>query len=254
MKAFFERILPYPIFFRIVVIKQNLLFNIQVLKSIFFRSKIYNKDIFPIFFSNIDHAWEYYSPQKMHFTLNEIFKKLGINKKLNKVVEFGCGKSHFSKILKDKSEFIYGVDIIDEKLVSGSINQYIKCDPNIQENYLDEIPGSSIDCIFVLHVSGYGQNKLQNSYTSFDTIINDTTHRTGRYFNDFRRILKKEGLIIIVEFEINIHLNFNENVSMEQVNKNFEKFYPIPDIKEFEYIFGKLKYDKTGPYIVIKKL
>ena len=73
MKAFFERILPYSVFFRIVVIKQNLLFNIQVLKSIFFRSKIYNKDIFPIFFSNIDHAWEYYSPQKMNFTLDEIF-------------------------------------------------------------------------------------------------------------------------------------------------------------------------------------
>ncbi|MDC3204474.1 class I SAM-dependent methyltransferase [Pelagibacteraceae bacterium] len=254
MKAFFERILPYSVFFRIVVIKQNLLFNIQVLKSIFFRSKIYNKDIFPIFFSNIDHAWEYYSPQKMHFTLDEIFRKLGINKKLNKVVEFGCGKSHFSPILKDKSEFIYGVDIIDKKLVSNSIDQYIRCVPNIQESYLDEIPSSSVDCIFVLHVSGYGPNKIQNSYTSFDTIINDTSHRTGRYFNDFRRILKKEGLIIIVEWEIHVHLNFNENVSMEQVKKNFDKFYPIPDIKEFEYIFGNLKYDKTGPYIVIKKL
>ena len=254
MKAFFERILPYSIYFRMVVIKQNLLFNIQVLKSIFLRSKIYNKDIFPILFSNIDHAWEYYSPQKMHLTLNEIFRKLGINRKLNRVVEFGCGKSHFSSILKDKSEFIYGVDIIDEKLVSRSIDQYIKCCPNIQENYLDEIPSSSVDCIFVLHVSGYGPNKVQTSYTSFDTIINDATHRTGRYFNDFRRILRKEGLIIIVEWEIYVHLNFNEKVSMEQVKKNFNKFYPIPDIKDFEYIFGNLKYDKTGPYIVIKKL
>lgn len=254
MKNFLKLFLPYSIFFRIVVIKQNILFNMQVLNSILFKSKIYNKDIFPVFFSNMDHAWEYYSPQKMHFTLNQIFRKLGINKKLNKVVEFGCGKSHFSEILKDKSEFIYGVDIIDKKLVSSSIDQYIKCDPNIQESYLDEIPSGSVDCIFVLHVSGYGSNKVHNRYTSFDTIINDSSHRTGRYFNDFKRILKKEGLIIIVEYEIHVHLNFNENVSMEQVNKNFEKFYPVPDIKKFEYIFGKLKYDKTGPYIVIKKL
>ncbi len=254
MNTILRRILPYSIYFRIVVIKQNLLFNMQVLNSILFKSKIYNKDIFPILFSNIDHTWEYYSPQKMDFTLNEIFRKLGINKKLNKVVEFGCGKSHFSEILKKKSEFIYGVDIIDKKLVSSSIDRYIKCDPNILKNNLNEIPSGTVDCIFVLHVSGYGPNKVQDSYTSFDTIINDATHRTGRYFDDFRRILKKEGVIIIVEWEIYVHLNFKKRVSMEQIKENFHKFYPIPKIKEFKYILGNLKYDKTGPYIVIKKL
>lgn len=253
VKQILERILPRKIFYFAFVIKQNLFFNLSVLRKIIFGSQIYNSEVFPAFIKNTDDIWENYSSEKMIKTIKRTLLEINYILNLDKVIEFGCGKEHFTPHLKKISKFLYGVDVIDEKLVSKSIDKYIKCQIEKKDSYLDDIPSETVDCIFILHVSGYGFNKGNTNFTDFKDIFENKSHRTGRYINDFRRVLKKNGIIVLIEYSLNIHLLFNKKDSIAKVNKDFKKYFPVPKISGFENIYGKLKDDKTGPIVVLKK-
>ena len=249
------RLLPYMVYVRLIIIKQNISFNLEVIKVIISGRRIFNKNIYPALFSNIDHAWEFYEANIMKKNLDKIYEDISIEEiKFESALEFGCGKPHFTDMLKKQCQFLYGVDIIEKKLISNSIDKYIRCSINIQDTYLDEISSNSLDCIFILHVSGYGSNKVKNSYTSFDNILNDKANRTGRYFKDFNRILKKNGFIFIIEWQIYTHDNFKEKTTLDEANNNLDNYYNIPQLENFTVISSGLKPDMTGPYLALKKI
>ena len=254
MKKFIKKLIPIKIYIQLAIIRQNILYTISVWKKFLSGSKIYNKFIYPNLFKNIDIFWKIYPLSSMQKELENILIESNIKNRFNSVIEFGCGTSHFTPILKKNANKIYGVDIIEKEKVSPLFDHYIRCPDEIKTSYLDEIKSESIDCIYILHVSGYGYSKTKNNFTSFENIFNDKTHRTGRYFQDFNRILKNNGHIVLVEFEIHSHLNFTKHDNLKKIRNNFNKYYPLPKLKNYEIVTNGIKEDMSGPYVVLKKI
>lgn len=184
------------------------------------------------------------------FNVNKILKKKNIYENfvdeispyLNKnklVLDLGCGPGAFSIAISDKCREVYAIDIIDDFVKAAKKNAKIYKKNNIltklQKKNKIPIDDNFFDVVFLVDVLHHVEN-------------------VNAFLLDIKRVLKKNGLIIIFEpNKLNplmylIHLfDYNERGLLELgrpgiYRKKLENYFEILNIKFSGLVIGPENY------------
>ena len=230
---------------------------------LFFAIK-YNKEIIPLLRKCLLYTMGYriiskydsfrnIPAQKIKLFLDKIlYKDLNLDRKFDNLLEFGCGKGfHYSNMLKSYTNNLIGVDIISPDEVKF-IDDYIQVSPVIKESYFENIKSQSIDCI--ISISHQGMN-ISSKWKDWDSYIYGSLSRISRYFTqaNFYRILRNNGLIILIEYDAIPEKRFGKGVNVDYVNRNIDKYYSTPQIDGFKVVSKGFIENLPCPYIVFQK-
>ena len=132
------------------------------------------------FAESYDKRQEYVVDKRL---LDEITEKLDHLSELGEVVEFGCGTGYFTKIISQKSQSIMATDISDSLL-------------EVAKKRLGDYPNVKVqqeDCM-----------KISFTTEAFDSVfmanLIHVVKSPTAVLQECHRILKKDGVIIIVTF------------------------------------------------------
>ncbi|MHB8258790.1 MAG: class I SAM-dependent methyltransferase [Bacteroidia bacterium] len=202
--------------------------------------------------------WSVFPSHRMKIALEEIIQVSNIQLPFEKLIEHGCGNGfHYSKMLKQFTTHLIGVDIVEKEAVQN-VDDYIKVSTNLQDEYFKTIESNSIDAVVILASVGINLNAIADKPHKAQWVeyLLDYTSRQGRYFSsaNYLRLLKPGGYLIVLEWEAFPELRFGKNVNSKQVALTIDKYYPHPEIEQFQLIAKGFSSEKIGPYIVYKKL
>lgn len=193
--------------------------------------------------------WGVYPHQEMSSTVDEILRSIQVER-FNKVLEVGCGDgTHYSEMVKQYCDTLYGMDIIEHGEVRGAVDKYIQVPLTLQESYLDDIKNDELDCVLILSFIGLNPQRDWREYLN-----GDTGSRHGRYFTDanFLRVLKPGGYIIIAEWEAFPEKRVGKQ-SFEAIKKEVDTYYPYHEKYQSLSFVTQGVSEKYMPYIVYHK-
>ncbi len=109
------------------------------------------------------------------------------------VLDIACGEGYGTNLLSHKSKMIYGVDISNEA-VTHAQEKYINRNINFKLGSATQIPF---------------ENDFFDVVTSFETIEHLVEHE--KMFSEIKRVLKKDGVLILSSPEKNIYSERDPN-------------------------------------------
>jgi SAM-dependent methyltransferase len=194
----------------------------------------------------------------MRKALEEIVQVSNIQLPFENLIEHGCGNGyHYSKMLKQFTTHLIGVDIVEKEVVQN-VDEYIKVSTSLEDNYFKTKENNSVDAVVVLASVGMGlkANPGKPNKAQWEEYLLDYSSRQGRYFSpaNYPRLLKPGGYLIVLEWEAFPELRFGKKINCKEVALTLDKYYPHPQIEQFQLIAKGFSSEKIGPYVVYKKL
>ena len=205
-----------------------------------------------------ESSWTKFPAHRMKYALEEIVRASKIQLPFEKLIEHGCGNGkHYAKMLKQFTRHLIGVDIMEEKLVENT-DEYYKVSENIEDNYFKTIESNSIEAVVVLASVGMNMKAIEGQPHSAQWIeyLGNYKNRQGRYFspNNYPRIIKPGGYLIVLEWEAFPELRFGKHIKREEIESHLDKYYPHPQIEQFQFIAKGFSSEQIGPFIVYQKM
>jgi SAM-dependent methyltransferase len=181
--------------------------------------------------------------------IQHILNKINVKSPFDAVIDHGCGiDCHYSLMLKNFAKKVIGVDI-EPKNKNAIIDEYIEVPMDLIKAYFPDMSDGSIDAVFVIAMHGF------DVMGDWAKQILRPKERIGRYLNadNFYRLLKKGGYLIVIEWESFPHRRFYKK-SIEEISEEMMlHYYP-----SMEYLDGVMKRVTQGfhdlPYIVYQKI
>lgn len=192
--------------------------------------------------------WRFFPRDKMHRALIEILREAHIQLPFDTTLDLGCGDgTHYAPILKQFSQRVIGVDIIDSKEVKV-VDQYIQVPLEAQAEYLQTLEDESLDAVFVLSLIGFASHSTWKHYAHVPE------WRSGRYFTpaNFPRVIKKNGYLIMMEWEAYPERRFNKSVTFKDKAHMIDSYQPV-EIPGFQRMACGFSSQKNGPYVIYQK-
>jgi len=185
-----------------------------------------------------------------------VMRRIGVDR-FGVLIEHGCAfGTHFTTMLKKYADKIIGVDIYDpQKQKIENVDEYIKVPFDLKQHYFPDMADESVDAVVILSSVGLDSRmstKIQKK--DWTDYFSDIKSRQGRYLtkDNYFRILRKGGFLIIIEWEGNLHHRFGKN-SLRKISANFDEYYKTPKISGFDKVYSNLTQNLFGPVLVLKK-